>query len=201
MKTLTAVLFAGGESRRMGRDKATLLLNGEPLWARQLRVLRELSPEAILISARARPIWCPTQIEVVLDVPPSRGPLSGLAAALKRIQTTHLLAFAVDLPEMTSTHLKKLWSLANPGIGVVPQNGIFPEPLSAIYPVEGLRAVELTLATNDASMQGVIRRLTSRKQIYYYQIKRSERAAYENVNAAEQWNQRATTHSPHGHFT
>jgi molybdenum cofactor guanylyltransferase len=98
MKTLTAVLFTGGESRRMGADKATLVLDGEPLWSRQLRTLRELQPERILISARTKPAWCPPEIEVVLDKPPSRGPLTGLAAALKRIHTTHLFALAIDLP-------------------------------------------------------------------------------------------------------
>ena len=44
MKTLTAVLLAGGESRRMGADKATLICDGEPLWARQLATLKKLSP-------------------------------------------------------------------------------------------------------------------------------------------------------------
>lgn len=107
MKTLTAVLLAGGESQRMGRDKATLILDGEPLWSRQLRILRELQPEKMLISARARPAWCPPEIETVLDAPPSRGPLSGLAAALKRIETTHLLALAIDVPQMTFRAFEK----------------------------------------------------------------------------------------------
>ncbi|MDE3099592.1 MAG: NTP transferase domain-containing protein [Verrucomicrobiota bacterium] len=48
----------------------------------------------------------------MLDEPPSRGPLSGPAAALKYGRTTHVLALAVDLPRMTSAHLKRLWSLA-----------------------------------------------------------------------------------------
>ena len=92
--TLTAVLFAGGEARRLGADKATLLWEGEPLWSRQLRTLRELAPEKILISARTKPAWCPPEIETVLDEPPARGPLSGIVAALKKMETTHLLALA-----------------------------------------------------------------------------------------------------------
>src|SRR6185312_15889507 len=104
--TLTAVLFVGGLSRRMGEDKATLQFDGEPLWVRQVQLLRELKPDVLWISARARPIWCPSEIEVIADEPPSRGPLSGLAAALRKIQTSHLLALAIDMPRMNSDVLR-----------------------------------------------------------------------------------------------
>lgn len=187
MKTLTAVLFVGGESRRMGVDKATLILRGEPLWSRQLRVLRELSPETILISARKKPKWCPPDVGTVLDEPPSRGPLSGLAAALKQVQTTHLIALAIDLPEITSVQLKKLWSLARQGIGVIPRNGKILQPLSAIYPLESRIAVEESLASQNVSLHGLIRTLTVRRQIEFFAITKLERTAYRNVNAPEQW--------------
>ena len=134
MTTLTAVLFVGGESRRMGADKATRLFEDEPLWARQLRTLRELSPEKILISARARPRWCPLKIETVLDTPPSRGPLSGLRAALARAETSHLLVLAVDLPRMNVAGLRKIIAAAGDGFGAVVK-GDFYEPLGAVYPV------------------------------------------------------------------
>src|SRR5260370_25435542 len=88
--TLTALLLAGGQSRRMGSDKATLLFAGEPLWARQFRTLRELQPEALWLSARVPPAWRPPEIEIVPDEPPSRAPLSGIAAALRRLRTSHL---------------------------------------------------------------------------------------------------------------
>lgn len=187
MRTLTAVLFTGGESRRMGTDKAMLVLKGEPLWARQLRILRALRPEKIMISARNKPSWCPPDIEVVLDWPPSRGPLSGLAAALRKIQTTHLLALAVDLPKMTSAHLKKLWSLSQPGIGVVPKNGRNFEPLSAIYPAEGICLAEDGLLYNDFSLHNFIRTLAAQQQVSFYTIKKSERLIYQNVNTPKQW--------------
>src|SRR5215467_14754983 len=112
--TLTALLMAGGVSRRMGFDKATVMLAGKPLWQRQLTLLKKLHPQNLCVSARCRPAWCPADIEIMLDEPPSRGPLSGLAAALTRLKTSHLLALAIDLPRMTGLHLRQLWASCHP---------------------------------------------------------------------------------------
>lgn len=169
----------------MGRDKPALTFDGEPLWSRQLRTLHGLPPESILVSARTRPAWCPAEIETVLDEPPSRGPLSGLAAALKKIRTTHLLALAIDLPQMTSAHLKKLGALARPGIGVVPQTGEFFEPLSAVYPAESRAVAERMLAAKDVSLHNFIRALAARRQICFHLVTQSESAMYRNVNTPE----------------
>src|SRR5260221_8234270 len=163
--TLTAVLFAGGLSRRMGADKATLSFAGGPLWARQLGVLRDLKPDALWISARTRPAWCPPEIEVVPDEPPSLGPLSGLVATLPRLQTSHLLALAVDLPQMTTEHLRKLLALAQPGCGVIPQNENYFEPLCAIYPAE---AAANLLTGNDVSLQSFAQNLLEQKRARTY---------------------------------
>jgi molybdopterin-guanine dinucleotide biosynthesis protein A len=161
--TLTAVLFTGGSSRRMGADKAGLIFDGEPLWSRQLRLLRELRPDALWISARSRPAWCPPEIEVVLDVPPSHGPLSGLSAALSRLQTSHLLVLAVDLPQMTAAHLRKLWSLARPGCGVLPMAGEYFEPLCAIYPASAASAAKDALTSDDLSLHSLAQNLVQKK--------------------------------------
>jgi molybdopterin-guanine dinucleotide biosynthesis protein A len=53
---ISAVLFAGGESRRMGKDKATVLFRGKPLWQIQLDLLRALQPAEIFVSARSA-VW------------------------------------------------------------------------------------------------------------------------------------------------
>ena len=50
----SAVLLAGGKSSRMGRDKAFLEIEGEPLWQRQLATLRRLAPEQLMISGPLR---------------------------------------------------------------------------------------------------------------------------------------------------
>jgi len=180
--TLTAVLFTGGESRRMGADKATLMVAGVPLWARQLSVLRGLSPEKIVISARTRPAWTPPEMDVVLDQPPTRGPLNGLAAALKELQTTHLLVLAVDLPQMTSEQLRKLWSLAEPGGGVIPQGGNHFEPLGAIYPVEAAAVAADALAVGELSLQSLAQILLEQRRLRIYPLSEAELPLYRNVN-------------------
>src|SRR6266581_8677905 len=117
---ISAVLLAGGESRRMGRDKATLLFRGKPLWQIQLEQLRKLAPAEIFVSARTNPIWRPADVQFVADDPPSRGPLSGLAASLAQMRTAHLLALAVDMPFMTEQYMKFLCAQIKPGVGVLP---------------------------------------------------------------------------------
>ena len=89
--TISAVLLAGGKSRRMGQDKAKLIFRGQPLWQIQLDLLRKLEPEEIFVSARTDPAWRPLGVQFVSDEAPSRGPLSGLSATLARIRTDHLL--------------------------------------------------------------------------------------------------------------
>lgn len=107
------------------------------------------------------------EIEVVLDEPPSRGPLSGLAAALNKIQTTHLLSLAVDLPRMTSTYLKELWACTQPGKGVIPQNGKFLESLCAIYPAERVTVAQAALSDKDVSLRRFVSILSAQRQIRF----------------------------------
>jgi molybdenum cofactor guanylyltransferase len=180
--TLTAVLFGGGLSRRMGTDKATLAIAGEPLWTRQLRVLRELQPDTLWVSARNRPAWCPVEIEVVLDAEPSRGPLSGLAAALRKMKTSHLLALAVDLPRITGEPLRKLRSLAQPGCGVVPERDEFLEPLCAIYPSEAAATAESALTGEDVSLRQFSRTLLRDGRLRTYTLTEEEKLLFHNVN-------------------
>ena len=183
--SFTTVLFVGGESRRMGADKATLLFDDEPLWSRQLRTLRELSPEKLLISARTKPPWCPPEIETVLDLPPSRGPLSGLAATLKKTTTTHLLVLAVDMPWMTSAHLRWLQSRSVPGVGVMPVLRGHCEPLGAIYPLESSGLAQSALSGDDVSMNSFIAKLRQKKILRDCEIDAGRAKFYHNANTPE----------------
>jgi len=180
--TLTALLLAGGRSRRMGADKATVTIAGKPLWQRQLVLLSAMRPKALWVSARTAPLWCPPEIEVVTDQSPSHGPLSGVAAGLRRLQTSHLLVLAIDLPQMTTGHLFKLWSHARPGSGVIPLHGDYLEPLCAIYPAEALTAAEEALNSGNASLQPFAQKLLHLSQAQVYDLTPREWPLYLNMN-------------------
>jgi molybdopterin-guanine dinucleotide biosynthesis protein A len=180
--TLSAVLLAGGESRRMGKDKATIAFRGEPLWKRQIELLRSLRPEKIFVSARTEPSWLPSETELLLDESPSRGPLSGLTIALERMQTSHLVALAVDMPFMTSEQIQELWSLARVGCGVLPMIGDRAEPLAAIYPREAVSAFAAALARDDFSLQRLVRNLATADQTQVFLVPEKDEHLYRSVN-------------------
>jgi molybdopterin-guanine dinucleotide biosynthesis protein A len=180
--TLSAVLLAGGESRRMGRDKAAIEFEGRPLWERQVEIVRALRPESIFVSARTRPSWLPDEVELLLDDPPSRGPLSGLAKALAVISTTHLIALAVDMPYMTSAQLGLLCGLVAEGQGIVPVVAGRIEPLAAIYPAEAAGDFAAAVAGTDFSLQRVVRKLAADQKVQLFSVPAEHGHFYRSVN-------------------
>ena len=180
--SISAVLLAGGESKRMVRDKATLLWRDRPLWQWQIEKLRALRPGKILLSARSEVNWRPADVELVLDSPPSRGPLSGLAATLAAIETEHLLALGVDLPFMTAEHLQDLSDLAADNIGVVPMIDGKAEPLCAIYPKKARGEFLNALRGDNFSLQPIIRDLIAGGKMRPMPVPDASRDLYRNIN-------------------
>ena len=130
----SAVILAGGQSRRMGRDKAWLPLDGRPLLARQIELVRELGSSEVFISGRADADYASFDCPVLTDRFADAGPLAGIERALDRATAPLVLVLAVDLPRMTDLMLQRLLAECSPGIGVVPRVNRNLEPLAALYP-------------------------------------------------------------------
>jgi molybdopterin-guanine dinucleotide biosynthesis protein A len=179
---ISAVLLAGGESRRMGTDKALLLFRGKPLWQIQLELLRKLEPTEIFISARTDPMWRPTDVLFVGDDPPARGPLSGLAASLGQMRSKHLLALAIDMPFITEKYLKFLCSQIGPGRGVIVKMDDRFEPLATIYPQEALASVQSALTGTDFSLQTMASCLVAEGKLRVTPITPQDKNLFLNLN-------------------
>ena len=88
-------VLAGGRSSRMGSDKALVQLDGKPLVAYALDLLREAGIRASIAGARS-PL--DTFSLVLEDVQPDRGPLEGICAALAYSSARWVVLLPVDLP-------------------------------------------------------------------------------------------------------
>ena len=178
----SAVLLTGGDSSRMGQDKATLLVAGEPLWQIQLNKLRQLQPKKISVAARTDPSWRPADVQFVADKLPSHGPISGITAALSRLTTDHLLVLAIDMPFMTEAYFRKLVGQTDDGVGVVPVMENRAEPLAAIYPRQAAAEFSAALAGNAFSLQPLTRTLISLGKLRPLQVLEREHPLFRNLN-------------------
>ena len=180
--TISAVLLAGGKSSRMGQDKATMLFRGGPLWKNQLEILRRLRLNEVLVSAQKDPPWRPAEIEFVGDEQPSRGPLSGIAAALSRVAADYLLVLAIDVPFMTEAYLRSLCVRIQPGQGVVPMIEDRAEPLVAIYPRDARDELGRALSGTDFSLQPLVRKLVTLGKLRSVEVLAEETSLFRNLN-------------------
>ncbi len=156
-KQCTAVVLAGGRSRRMRRDKAGLPHpDGGTLLNHQLALLGSVGFAERLVSVRADQVRpeVPSTIRRVHD-DGTAGPLGGIVASLRASATPWLLVLAVDLPHAHRTLIQQL--LAH-GVtrGVVPATAHGLEPLAAIYPAGWLPVAENAMAEQRFGLQALL---------------------------------------------
>ena len=92
-------VLAGGQSSRMGRDKALMEFAGRPLFAHALSILEEAGLPAMIAGA-ASPARASVEAfaPVIEDASPGLGPLSGICTALSIISVRYAVFLPVDLP-------------------------------------------------------------------------------------------------------
>jgi len=133
-EAFAALILAGGESRRMGRDKAWVEWAGQPLIRLAVEKVRALGLAETYISGRAGEDYAALGCPVLLDRQAGLGPLSGIERGLSECRAPLLLVLAVDLPCVTPHLLTRLCARCDPRTGVVPSLRGRLEPLVAVYP-------------------------------------------------------------------
>jgi molybdenum cofactor guanylyltransferase len=107
---ITAVILAGGRGRRMGgQDKGLLQLNGRPLIAHVLTILRPQVGQVLINANRNQEIYRTLDHPVISDGRTGfQGPLAGLAAALKASTTPYVLMLPCDAPLLPADYAKRM---------------------------------------------------------------------------------------------
>lgn len=131
---LVCVLLCGGESRRMGEDKATLELAGRSLLQRALDALRGLDAPIVLATG-PRDRYSGTGLVRVQDAPDTAGPAAGLIAAIESMPAKRYVLVACDMPRLDARLLDRLVARAAEGDldACFFQSKSGREPLCAVY--------------------------------------------------------------------
>lgn len=98
MRASGAVL-AGGQSRRMGTDKALLTVDSVTLLDRTVTVLSEVVDSVFVVGGGHE---TPEPARYVEDLFPGEGPVGGLISALAAAETEALIVTSCDLPSLTA---------------------------------------------------------------------------------------------------
>ncbi len=142
--SVAGFVLAGGQSLRMGRDKALLPFAGEPLVARALGILRLAGMVASIAGAQSS---LESFARVIADSEPGLGPLSGICAALHSTSTHWAVFLPVDLPLLPASlvaYLVRHAQLTGRAITVPAVSG-FAQTFPAVIDRAALPALEAEL--------------------------------------------------------
>lgn len=142
---ISAAVMAGGKSRRMGRDKAWLELEGRPIVQRVVDVLREVADEVLIVANDPR--YAQLGLRVVPDRFPNGGALGGIATGVGAAQHDLVLVAACDMPFLRVDLWRLLMQRAEGADAVVPKVGGQYETLHAAYRKACLGPMERALAS------------------------------------------------------
>jgi molybdopterin-guanine dinucleotide biosynthesis protein A len=138
----SAVIMAGGDSRRMGDDKATLRLGEQTLLQRVADIVAPLFAQVLVSVRRRRP---EIDLPQVCDVHADAGPLAGLHAALDQAATPWIFAVATDMPFVEPALIELLAARRAGYDAVVPVVHGHPQPLAAFYAASALAPIRALL--------------------------------------------------------
>lgn len=169
-----AIVLAGGESRRMGADKAQVRIGGHTMIDLCLAELQTQPTIGRVVVVTPKDLSVPPSVRVTCEDPPYGGPVAGIEAGLASLQAADadtispesdfVFVTAVDAP-FTSRLLEVLWhkwhqvdlevETTSQSTGVVAVEG---EPLCALWRKSELaRALRLLPSTRDVSVRRLIR--------------------------------------------
>lgn len=129
---LTCAILAGGLSRRMGNDKATMSYGEGPLIEKVYRTAKKVFDNIVILSDHHE---CIEGIEapVICDILPVRSNMVGIASALVQTGEPYLFILGCDMPFVSEEGIRCVAEAIRGEDIVVPKTKFGFEPLHAVY--------------------------------------------------------------------
>lgn len=186
--SVSGFVLAGGASRRMGRNKANLVLEGKTMLERQIGLLRAVCRTAVVVGP---PDSFPgLDVPVYADEVPSRGPLGGICSGLMHTRSEYNLFLSCDMPYLQARFLGWLieQAIEHQADATVPRARDGRHPLCAVFRRRALAAIRYRLASGQDKVRGLFPKVSSRV-LPWTEIARAGFSArfFGNVNTPEDY--------------
>ena len=183
---ITTAILTGGQSSRMGRNKALVEVGGVPIIERILQRIGDLGEETILITNTPAE-YAHLGLPAYPDHIPGKGPLGGLYTALSEAHYPYVLAVSCDQPFLNPVLLQALIDLREGVDVVVPlDRADYPQSMHAVYGKRCLPAIRDCLDADRLKVIGFFPQVRVRK-IAGQEIDRydPQRISFVNVNTPD----------------
>jgi molybdopterin-guanine dinucleotide biosynthesis protein A len=188
---MTGIILAGGENRRMGRDKAFLKLDGLPLIEHVLGTLRGIFSKTIIVT-NTPSAYASYDTVVITDAVDKRGPLTGIYTGLLHSTDEYNFIVACDMPFLNPDLIRYMAGLVQGQDIVIPKVSDRVEPLHAIYSKGLLPLIETRLRQDARQIQGI---LGDARVLYVTETEvvryDPEIRSFENLNTPEEYKEAA----------
>jgi coenzyme F420-0:L-glutamate ligase / coenzyme F420-1:gamma-L-glutamate ligase len=154
-RALAAVILCGGSGTRMGRDKAVIEVDGEPLVHRVAGAIGRVANPVLLAPGRPGRLGTLAYGEVA-DDPEGAGPLGGMIAGLGASPHPLAAVVAVDMPFASPEVIALLAGRWAGEDALVPVTDAGPQPLHALYARSALPTLRAAVASGRRAVRDAV---------------------------------------------
>lgn len=157
---ITGIILSGGQSTRMGTDKALIQINGKTLLENIIQICQPLCAHILISSNNSA--HEKFGYKIIPDEIINCGPLGGIYSCLKKSETDWNFVISVDAafvkPEFVSFLISEIGYYG----AIVPVHNIGKEPLIALYQKKGLTEIFKMLDDKNFKMHDLLNTINTK---------------------------------------
>lgn len=163
------IILCGGQSTRMGHDKASLPFGTETMLERVTRIVGEVvaRENVVVVPAPQQQLGPLPQVIVACDAVAHRGPLAGLATGLRALRGERpnidaIFTTGCDFPLLVPAFIGRMFTLLQNFDAAVPFDRSRRYPLAAVYHPRVLPVIDQMLAAETFKAQDLFNKINTR---------------------------------------
>ncbi len=182
---IVGIVLIGGQSSRMGQDKAALEINSLPLYKIAAQKLQHLCHQVYLSVNKNQHTKNTYEYPTIIDQYEAQGPIGALLSCMQAIEDVPLLVLACDMPFLTDNEIALLLSNRNHNqicTTFYNTTSHYYEPMLSIWEPHGKHTLQAYFEAGNLSLQKFLLQQNISK------INIPEESNFSNINYPEEWN-------------